>query len=104
MLYDSQVLAEAWHIMSQQQEGLTSLIAREMVNGSEGFTGLETQIMALAMAGDEDALIVAAKMQSLSANYAQQRAEKVAKNLNYLKQIFPDEWPAEGNKTHIREK
>lgn len=86
-----QVLADAWHLMSQQQEGFTAVIAREMTIGSDGFTGLESQIIALAQVADEDALIVVSKMQFLATNYAQQRADQVAKNLNYLKQIFPEE-------------
>jgi hypothetical protein len=83
-----EVLATAWHLMSQQQEGKTATVAREMSLGSEGFEGLESQLTKLAMSGDPDALVVVKKIQFLSENYAQQRADQIAANISYLKILF----------------
>ena len=89
---DIATIYELFTKMINMQEGLTGKIADESMHGekAEFKDGLENQLTALAMAGNAEALALAQKIQGWQANYQAMRNEIIARNTQYLENIFEE--------------
>jgi hypothetical protein len=86
-------LLDLYRRLSSLQEGYSNQYAESIMSDSEGYTGLQNQIMKGAMAGNEEFIWLAEQVTAWRQNFITMAAQEIQSNLDFLHNL-PIDAPA----------